>query len=139
MSLLPVGVRRLFVANLEQKPPQSTPRGQAVAANAPLPSDGNGVGAFIAPQSVTTFPGAVVVVTLISLLLEQTGLGWVQSGRDLTPLIPSLLVGATVFLATVDERSVRPKSVGKWMQAILAGVANTVMLFMAATGAATYA
>ena len=63
------------------------------------------------------------------------GWAWHYDGRVLTPLIPSVLVGATVFLVNIDDPSARPNTPGRWMQAALAGVANTVVLFAAATGA----
>ena len=139
MSLFPSTVRRLFVSNLDQTSAQNMQRGQPMAASTPPAIGSNGVGAFITPQSITTFPGAVLVITILSGAFEYFGWAWHHNARDLTPLIPSLLVGTAVFLVNIDDQSVRPKSMGKWMQAILAGVANTVILFAAATSAVAIA
>ena len=135
MSLFPPRIRRLFVADAGQFAIPTAQRGQPVPAGEPPALAPNAVGSFIAPQSITTFAGATLVVMLLTWACNYMGWAWPHNGRDLTPLIPSVLVGTTVFLVNIDDPSARPNSLGKWMQAVLAGVANTVILFAAATGA----
>ena len=135
MSLFPPRIRRLFVADPNQFPVSTAQRGQPVAAGEPPALAPNAVGSFIAAQSITTFAGATLVVMLLTWACNYMGWAWPYNGRVLTPLIPSALVGATVFLVNIDDPSARPNTPGKWMQAVLAGVANTVVLFAAATGA----
>lgn len=117
--------RELFIVTVRRK----GEKGEAVAAAA---SKGEPVGIFITPKSLTTFPTASFVVTLLGILAKTLFPTWATS--HWVPIVISLFVGSIILVATTLEPSLRPRSWQGWFLAIAVGLINSLYLAAAALG-----
>ena len=112
--------------NLFVKGPPLPPRGQAVAAGAQEIASG-----FITPQTLTSFPGAVAVVSIISGVI--TMLSPDTNYKTVAPIVASL-IGIIIFIINVTDPRLQPGGSRDWFIAIIVGIVNTFLLIAAAIG-----
>jgi N-acetyl-anhydromuramyl-L-alanine amidase AmpD len=97
-------------------------------AGPPIPS---AVGAFVTPQSVMSFPIASGAVAMLSKLAK----GLVQGVEENVLILGAAsVIGLLIFLVTLSDPQVRPRTPLKWAIAILMALINTAFLAVSATG-----
>jgi hypothetical protein len=120
-----VSFRQLFVATGRIK----TEKGKPVAAAA---SNGGSVGVFITPKSLTTFPIASFVVTLVGLFMKTLFPAWGSSVW--VPTISSVFVGSVILVASTSEPNLKPRTWQGWFLAVCVALINSLYLAVSALG-----
>jgi hypothetical protein len=94
------------------------------------------VNSFVTVQSLASFPGATVIVAILTQAIRMSLGAGAQQSR-LLPLVISLVVGAIIFLTSVNDKdsASRPKTASEWAVAAFIGLVNAIVLYMAAIGA----
>jgi hypothetical protein len=115
----------LFVVDTREK----AEKGKAVASAAPR---GGAVGVFITPKSLLAFPTASFVVTFLGLFTRKlfpalTTSVWV-------PVVSSCFVGFIIFVATISDPAVKPRSWQDWFISVAVGALNCVYLAATSLG-----
>jgi hypothetical protein len=121
----------LFVARIKT-PSGSAPQPAGFGTAGPTgeqPAQQNGVGVFITPKSLTSFPIASLAVKIICTLGGQL----VQNPSPVLltkwiPLIASLFIGSIIFFVTINDADAKPKNQSGWFVAIAVGVLNALYL-----------
>lgn len=89
-------------------------------------------GVFITPKSITTFPVASFVVTLIWVLARKL---FPAGGSSIwIPVVSSLFVGLVIFLATTSDEEARPKGPQSWFVSGVVALFNSLYLAASALG-----
>src|SRR5580692_4052843 len=101
--------RDLFLAKARK--PEA--EGLAVAASTEPPPV---VGVFITPESLATFPGASLAVTVVWVLMKKLipkigASPWI-------PVVASLVIGLVIFLTTISDDRVAPQNEFKMIFAV---------------------
>ena len=117
--------RDLFLA----RPQGEEPQGLAVAASTESPSP---VAVFITPESLATFPGASLVVTVVWVLIKKLAPKFGAS--PWIPVVASLAVGTVIFVSTISDRRAAPRTRSRWIVAIAVAVFNSLYLAASALG-----
>lgn len=113
--------RSLFV-----KGPPIQPRGRAIPAGAQ-----EATGAFITPQTLTTFPGATAAVSIISHVVAQFITKY--DFNTVTSFI-AILVGIIILIINVSDPRLKPRGSRAWIIALTVGFINACCLVVAALG-----
>lgn len=117
--------RDLFLA----RPQREEPKGLAVAASTePAPP----VGVFITPESLATFPGASLAVTVVWVLIKK--LAPRLGASPWVPLVASLVIGTVIFVSTISDERAVPRTRSKWIVAIAVALFNSLYLAASALG-----
>lgn len=93
---------------------------------------GEPVALFITPKSLMAFPTASSVVTMLALLARRAFPTSV--GSDSLIVGSSLFVGAIIFVATISQPELKPRSLGQWFVAAGVAVVNSAYLSAAGLG-----
>ena len=117
--------RDLFIVAIQKKPE----KGETVAAAAPK---SGAVGVFITPKSLLAFPTASFVVTLLGLFARKISPS--LGGSIWVPVISAFFVGTVIFVTTIGEPSLKPRSWQDWFVSVAVGLVNCVYLAAAALG-----
>jgi hypothetical protein len=104
----------LFVARIAPstvKPPfgQTAPTGETGNEG----EGGGSVAVFLTPKSLTTFPTASLAVTVLCTLSRNLYPALVTNRW--VPIIAAMLVGAIIFLISISDSEVKPKSKIDWL------------------------
>jgi hypothetical protein len=94
-------------------------------------TDENATGAFVTPQSLTSFAvatSASALITRVILTLFPT------SNQVLIPAIVAFLIGVIIFYINVSDKSARPKDTRSWIISIIVGLINSIYLVAVAIG-----
>ena len=118
----------------------SVPAGAAVglgAAGATLPAGATVTqqGVFVTPQTVASFAGATLAV---SMMWKVSGI--IHSGWDKAPLVAlaaSVIVGIVLYLISESDPARGPVTSRDRLIGIFVAFINTLVLFSAAIGAST--
>lgn len=90
-------------------------------------------GAFVTPQSLTTFAGASGVVGLLWRTLSAIAPGW--GGSVVAAFACALLVGAVLFAISETDPQRGPLAVRDYLVDGFVALVNVLVLFSAAVGA----
>jgi hypothetical protein len=113
--------------------------GPRAGAAAPTPGGGPTPpreGVFITRQSLASFAGASIVVTLLSQIAIVLVPAW--KGSTWVPFLVALVVGAVVFMINEFDPEKLPRNLRDWVISAFIGLVNALVLFHAALGAGTY-
>jgi hypothetical protein len=86
------------------------------------------VASFITVQTLASFPGAALAVTIVWRFLA-TALGWDSRA---VPLITSFVVGAILYIVTLE--AARPKTIGQWLSGLFIAAINSMYLGLSVLG-----
>jgi hypothetical protein len=89
-------------------------------------------GVFITPKSISTFPIASFVVTLIWVLAQKLFPTWGSS--IWVPVMTSLFVGLVIFLATTSDKDAKPQTLQTWFVSGAVAFFNSLYLAASALG-----
>jgi hypothetical protein len=89
-------------------------------------------GVFITPKSISTFPVASFIVTIIWLLAQKLFPAWGSS--IWVPVLASLFVGVVVFLATTSDKEAKPQTPQEWFVSGAVAFFNSLYLAASALG-----
>jgi len=111
-----------------------------VAGGAPRPPGGGGElaapperqGAFVTPQSLTTFAGASTAVTLLWQVAGLVHHGWDKSHA--VALVCALLIGALLYFISESDPNRGPITTREYAIDAAVALINTLVLFTAAIG-----
>lgn len=114
------------------------PMGPPARAAAPMPATPAGTtpgagttGVFITPQTITTFPVATLVVTLIWKTAGALDGG--AKTNNWIPLIASAVIGALIYWISYSDPQASFSRKDRWTGVIVA-LLNSLYLFASATG-----
>jgi hypothetical protein len=105
------------------RPQREEPEGLAFAASTEASPP---VGVFITPQSLVTFPGASLAVTVVLVLLKKLVPG--ISTSPWVTLVAALVVGTVIFIITISDADAAPKTRMKWLVAVAIALFNSLYL-----------
>jgi hypothetical protein len=88
-------------------------------------------GAFITPQTLTSFAGASTVIGVATRVFIALVPG--ADGR-IVGAIAASLVGIIVFVINVSDPEAQPSTWQKWFQAVVVGAVNTLYLVAVTLG-----
>lgn len=118
--------RDLFLAKARKEPEAG---GLAVAASTQPPPV---VGVFITPESLATFPGASLAVTVVWVLMKK--LVPKIGASPWIPVVASLVIGVIIFLTTISDDRVAPRTRSKWIIAVAVALFNSLYLAASTLG-----
>lgn len=86
------------------------------------------VAAFITVQTLASFPGAALAVTIVWRFLA-TALGWESRS---VPLVTSFVLGTILYIVSLE--AARPKSFGQWLSGAFIAAVNSMYLGLSVLG-----
>jgi len=123
-----VSLIRFFVAEGKLPPPA---KGKPVAAGDQNPGS---VGVFITPQSLSSFPVASFVISMLWLLCQRL---WPTHGQGAwVVIVLAFLVGGAIFACSATDGNSRPRDARGWLLAVVVGFINCLLLACSALGIA---
>lgn len=90
-----------------------------------------GRGAFITPETLTTFAGASSVIAIVSRVIAVL---WAGSDERVVAATVALVVGCIIFAVNVTDPRAAPTTGRDWLIASVVGAVNTVYLIAVALG-----
>jgi hypothetical protein len=117
--------QRFFIA----RPQQMSRKGTPVPTSA---GETQGVGVFMTPQSLVTFPVASLATSVVWKLAGIFRPGWEKN--PWVPLLTALLIGGAIFAASVSNKDTRPTNAGQWTITLAVAVLNSLFLAASALG-----
>ncbi|SRR5712691_1526096 len=121
-----MSLRHFFVAKGKLPP---IAKGEAIAAADQNPGS---VGVFVTPESLSSFPIASLVVSMLWFLCQKLWPAWGQSAWAVVVL--AFLVGGAIFLYSVTDQNSRPVDTRAWVLALVVGFINCLLLACSALG-----
>src|SRR5262249_30486007 len=104
-------------------------KGEALAA---AEQNTGSVGVFLTPQSLTSFPIASFVVSMLWLLCQKLWPTWGQSAWVVIAL--AFMVGSVIFLYSVTDENSKPKDMRSWALVSIVAFINCLLLACSALG-----
>jgi hypothetical protein len=88
-------------------------------------------GAFITPQTLTSFLGASAVIGIVAKVYLEMVPG---ANSKYVGVIVALIIGMVIFIINVTDKQVKPPDLRSWFIAIVVGTINTIYLIAVTLG-----